>query len=103
MFNKKRLYILMVLASLLIILVGVSSNAAAKEIKIGVQGVLSGVAAAIGDNARQGAELLAEQVNQAGGIKGNKIKLVVIDDKADPNDAVEATRRLIEEIGRAHV
>ncbi len=69
---------------------------AADEIKIGVQGVLSGVAAAIGDKAREGAELLVEQVNKAGGIKGKKIKLVVIDDKADPNDAVEAARRLIE-------
>ena len=94
--NKKGLYLFMVLATSLIFLFGGISNAVAKEIKIGVQGVLSGVAAAIGDNARQGAELLAEQVNKAGGIKGNKIKLVVIDDKADPNDAVEAARRLIE-------
>lgn len=70
--------------------------AAEKEIKIGLQGVLSGVAAAIGDNAREAAELLTEQVNKAGGIKGAKIKLVVIDDKGDPNEAVEAARRLIE-------
>ncbi len=96
MCNKKGLYIFMVLTSSLIFLISGFSNAVAKEIKIGVQGVLSGVAAAIGDNARQGAELLAEQVNQAGGIKGNKIKLVVIDDKADPNDAVDVARRLIE-------
>jgi len=74
----------------------VSSTSMAKEIKIGIQGVLSGVAAAIGDKARQGAELLADQVNKAGGINGRKIKLVVIDDRADPNDAVDATRRLIE-------
>ena len=96
MANKKGLNTFITLAGALIFLIGASSNAVADEIKIGVQGVLSGVAAAIGDNARQGAELLAEQVNQAGGIKGNKIKLVVIDDKADPNEAVEAARRLIE-------
>jgi branched-chain amino acid transport system substrate-binding protein len=96
MANKKGLTTFIVLAAALIFLSGASSNAIADEIKIGVQGVLSGVAAAIGDNARQGAELLAEQVNRAGGIKGNTIKLVVIDDKADPNDAVEAARRLIE-------
>ena len=96
MSGKNRIHIFMVLAVSLVLLISGISTADAKEIKIGVQGVLSGVAAAIGDNARQGAELLAEQVNKAGGIKGNKIKLVVIDDKADPNDAVEATRRLIE-------
>jgi len=67
-----------------------------KEIKVGLQGVLSGVAAAIGDNAREAAQVLTEQVNKAGGIKGAKIKLIVIDDKGDPNEAVEAARRLIE-------
>jgi len=67
-----------------------------KEIKVGLQGVLSGVAAAIGDNAREAAQVLTEEVNKAGGIKGAKIKLIVIDDKGDPNEAVEAARRLIE-------
>lgn len=87
--------IAVITASLLFSPAGLTS-VMAEEIKIGVQGVLSGVAAAIGDNAREGAELLAKQVNGAGGINGDKIKLVVIDDKADPNDAVEAARRLIE-------
>ncbi len=67
-----------------------------KEIKVGLQGVLSGVAAAIGDNAREAAQVLTEEVNKAGGIKGAKIKLIVIDDKGDPNEAVEAARRVME-------
>jgi branched-chain amino acid transport system substrate-binding protein len=66
------------------------------EIKMGFQGVLSGVAAAIGDGARKGAEFAVSQTNKAGGIKGAQIKLIVIDDKANPNDAVEAAQRLIE-------
>jgi branched-chain amino acid transport system substrate-binding protein len=66
------------------------------EIKVGFQGVLSGVAAAIGDGARKGAEFAVEQTNKAGGIKGARIKLIVIDDKANPDDAVEAAKRLIE-------
>ncbi len=96
MLGKRVLRFVMVLSIAGVFVIGGLSNVMAKEIKIGVQGVLSGVAAAIGDNARQGAQLLAEQINQAGGINGNKIKLVVIDDKADPNDAVDAARRLIE-------
>lgn len=93
---KKITKSLLVSAVALLFIVSGFSQATAEEIKIGVLGVLSGNAAAIGDNARQGAQLLAEQVNKAGGINGKKIKLVVIDDKADPNEAVEGARRLIE-------
>ena len=96
MFRKNHFSFVTFLVVVLAFIVAGATAASAKEIKIGVQGVLSGVAAAIGDNAREGAELLADQVNKAGGIKGDTIKLVIIDDKGDPNDAVEATRRLIE-------
>ena len=80
---------------LLLFLTGYT-HAQQNEIKLGFQGVLSGVAAAIGDGARKGAEFAVSQTNKAGGIKGAQIKLVVIDDKANPNDAVEAAQRLIE-------
>ena len=80
----------------MMLMVGYALGQTPKEVKVGFQGVLSGVAAAIGDGARKGAEFLVEQINKDGGIKGTKVKLVVIDDKANPNDAVEAAKRLIE-------
>lgn len=94
--GKKAIISCVIVIMIIAFSLGGASNSMAKEIRIGVQGVLSGVAAAIGDKARQGAELLVNQVNKAGGINGNKIKLFVIDDRADPNDAVEATKRLVE-------
>jgi branched-chain amino acid transport system substrate-binding protein len=96
MFGKKCFAFVTTLITVLTLVIAYSTTAMAKEIKIGVQGVLSGVAAAIGDNAREGAELLADQINKSGGINGDTIKLIIIDDKGDPNDAVEAARRLIE-------
>ena len=43
-----------------------------------------------------GAKLALEQTNQAGGINGKKIELVVYDDQASPKQAVPIVNKLIE-------
>jgi branched-chain amino acid transport system substrate-binding protein len=60
---------------------------------------LTGFAAADGKSALNGAELAVEQANAAGGINGDKIKLVVYDDQASPKEAVPIAQKLIEKDG----
>jgi branched-chain amino acid transport system substrate-binding protein len=65
------------------------------EIKIGVTLPLTGYAASYGEDARRGAELAVDQANAAGGIKGEKIKLVIEDDAGAGKTGVAATQKLV--------
>ena len=60
----------------------------ADSVKIGFNVPLTGFAAADGKSALNGAKLAVEQANQAGGINGKMIELVVYDDQASPKQAV---------------
>jgi branched-chain amino acid transport system substrate-binding protein len=67
----------------------------AETIKIGMNVPLTGFAAADGESALNGAKLAVKQVNDAGGIKGKKLELVVYDDQASPKEAVPIAIKLI--------
>lgn len=71
-------------------------SALAEPVKIGFNVPLTGFAAADGKSALNGAELAVEQANAAGGIKGDKIELVVYDDQASPKESVPIAQKLIE-------
>lgn len=64
-------------------------------VKIGFHAPLTGFAAADGKSARQGAELAVQQTNEAGGIGGKKIELVVYDDEGKPENAIPVANKLI--------
>ena len=68
----------------------------ADSVKIGFNVPLTGFAAADGKSALNGAKLAAKQANQAGGINGKMIELVVYDDQASPKQAVPISNKLIE-------
>ena len=74
----------------------VVASAQAGTIKIGFNVPLTGFAAADGLSAKTGAELAVEQINAAGGIKGDMLELVVYDDQASPKEAVPIAQKLIE-------
>src|SRR6266516_6472411 len=66
-------------------------------INIGVIQPLSGANAQFGINSRNGIELIADEINAAGGIKalgGAKINLVVSDATSNPTTAASAAQRL---------
>ena len=65
-------------------------------VKIGFNVPLTGFAAADGKSALNGAKLAVKQANQAGGINGKMIELVVYDDQASPKQAVPISNKLIE-------
>jgi branched-chain amino acid transport system substrate-binding protein len=64
-------------------------------ILLGEVGSLTGSEAAFGKSTRDGVELALEEVNAAGGVKGKKVAVRVLDDQSKPEEAASATKRLI--------
>ncbi len=72
-------------------------GSAQAQIRVGQTVGVTGSVASTVKEADQGARLVIDSVNAKGGIKGEKIELVVLDDKFDVKQAVENARILIEE------
>ncbi|MDI6704105.1 MAG: ABC transporter substrate-binding protein [bacterium] len=65
-----------------------------KVIKIGLALPLTGDCAQFGDMIRKGAWLKVRQVNEAGGINGERIELVEEDDAANPQEAASVAQKM---------
>jgi branched-chain amino acid transport system substrate-binding protein len=63
-------------------------------IKIGYFGDLSGLTFNFGQSAKNGALMAAEEINQAGGINGRKIDIVIEDDQGSPELAASVVNKL---------
>lgn len=89
------------LRKLLLILVLVAAPLVAVQaqgtVTVGVLAPLTGFAAADGKSAVTSIELATQTINAHGGILGRQIKLKIYDDQADPKQAVNFARRLVEE------
>jgi len=70
--------------------------AAQDTIKIGFFAPITGPAAADGMSAKNAVELALKEVNEAGGIHGKKVDLIVYDDRLKAEEAVAIANRLIE-------
>jgi branched-chain amino acid transport system substrate-binding protein len=66
-------------------------------ILIGAYGPITGPAAYVGLGGRDGAELALQEINDAGGINGRKLKLVFEDDAFSPSKALAAVKKLAEQ------
>ncbi|HEX8889111.1 MAG TPA: ABC transporter substrate-binding protein [Pyrinomonadaceae bacterium] len=65
------------------------------NIRVGVYADLSGQTKSSGESIKNGVELAADQINQAGGIQGRKLELIVEDDKGLPDQAATAVSKLV--------
>lgn len=63
-------------------------------IKIGYFGDLSGPTFNFGQSAKNGALMAAEEINQAGGINGRRIDIVIEDDEGSPERAATVVNKL---------
>lgn len=86
-----------VLAVFLGLLMTTASAFAAQPIKIGALFAVTGPAAFLGEPERNTAQMMVDEINKAGGIKGRKLELVVYDTQGDSTKAVQAATRLIKE------
>lgn len=66
-------------------------------IRIGFFGDLSGPTYNFGQSALNGTLMAADEINQAGGINGRKLDIVVQDDKGSPEIAAQSTSKLIQQ------
>ncbi|MEA3428109.1 MAG: ABC transporter substrate-binding protein [Thermodesulfobacteriota bacterium] len=65
------------------------------EYKVGGVFSVTGRASFLGDPEKKTAEMLAEKINNAGGINGKKLKLVIYDDEGDATKCNLAVKKLI--------
>lgn len=65
------------------------------EILIGEVGSLTGSEATFGTSTHDGIVLAIKQINASGGIKGKKLRVLVMDDQGKPEEAATAVTKLI--------
>jgi branched-chain amino acid transport system substrate-binding protein len=72
---------------------------AGDPIRIGVVTSLTGPFAPFGIQVEAGMRLAVDELNAAGGVDGRPVELVVADDAGDPEEAVTAYERMVEQDG----
>ncbi len=71
--------------------------AASAQVKVGAVLSVTGPASFLGDPEKKTLEMYVEEINQKGGVNGQKLQLVIYDDGGDANNARTFATRLVEE------
>jgi len=74
---------------------GLIASAHAADIKLGAAEALSGPAGQYGQSIKNGFELAVDEINAAGGVKGNKIVLQIEDEAGKKEQAIDVFKKLI--------
>src|SRR5262245_49023257 len=69
------------------------------EVLLGMWSPLTGPTALLGTSERDALQIWVSQVNEAGGVHGRKMRLIVYDDAGSPQEALAGVRRLIDQDG----
>ena len=84
-------------------LAALAASAAEKELLIGVNDSLTGPGAVYGLPQANSVQMAADEINAAGGIKAGadvyKLRVIANDDKANPTEATNSVRKLIDRDG----
>jgi len=83
--------------TLMLLLAAPALTFAAEPIRIGVAGAHSGDLAPYGLPAKEGAQLVIDAANRAGGVLGRPLELVAMDDQCKPEIAVNVATNMISE------
>lgn len=73
------------------------SSLAFAQIKIATNGPLTGDLASYGEQMKRGAELAVKHINDQGGLLGQKVQLLLGDDRCDPKEAVAVANKMKQE------
>lgn len=85
----------MVLISALLSLLLFSCAKKEDVIVLGEFGSLTGVTATFGKSSQKGIQLAVDEINNAGGIEGKLVTIVVEDDQSKPEEAATAVKKLV--------
>jgi branched-chain amino acid transport system substrate-binding protein len=85
----------LILLASLVALSGCKKKEEGGTIKLGIAGPITGPYAKFGEQLVRGTEVLADRINQAGGIEGRKIEIVQGDDQCDPKQARSVANRMV--------
>ena len=84
------------LAAVAVVMLGAALSWPARaEILIGLAGPLTGTNAWVGEQMERGVAMAVADLNAAGGILGEQLRLMTADDFCDPEQAVAATKKLV--------
>ncbi len=67
------------------------------EVKVGIAGALSGVSLPTGDQQEVGAEKAIMDLNGSGGVLGQEVSVISLDDACEPEQAEAVARQLVSE------
>jgi branched-chain amino acid transport system substrate-binding protein len=81
----------------LVLLLACSASAARAQIKIGYIDPLSGLMAATGDHGLRELQFAVSRINERGGILGQKLEIVAMDNKLSPQESLTLLNRAIDE------
>ena len=74
----------------------IASPAGAQSIVIGVSTPSTGPAAVASEWERWGIDLALEEINDAGGLLGRKVEIMVLDNRCNPSEGVNVANKLVE-------
>jgi branched-chain amino acid transport system substrate-binding protein len=72
-----------------------AASVAQAEIRIGASGPMTGNLAWIGEQMQQGLDMKIADLNATGGVIGQQVELLVVDDYCDPQQAIAAAEKLV--------
>lgn len=72
---------------------GLFAGSASAQVKIALNGPITGQLASFGEQMKRGAEMAVADLNAKGGVNGQKIELVIGDDQCDAKQAVSVANR----------
>jgi branched-chain amino acid transport system substrate-binding protein len=78
-----------------VLAVGAATSSAQADVRIGAAGPLTGTMAWFGEQHERGVALAVAELNEAGGLLGQPIELVAVDDYCDGEQGAAAARKLI--------
>jgi branched-chain amino acid transport system substrate-binding protein len=84
-----------IIAAAIVALTAACICSARAEVLIGVSGAMTGKLAWIGEQGQRGAEMAVADINAAGGVLGQQVRLITVDDFCDPGQAVAAAQKLV--------
>lgn len=93
----KRYISFFIITMTLFILVMVINCSSQTPIKIGVVTVMTGENSLTGEYTKLGVTMAEEEINAAGGIKGQPLKVIIVDDQGTNTGALNAFNKLIHE------